>query len=965
MVRSTMTSPLVAREAEVAALVAALDGAAQGRPATVLVGGDAGVGKTRLVTYLCELATGRGATAVVAPCVDLGEVGLPYLPFAEALAQLRTDARTRAAVDAVVADRPALARLLPSHPVDRPGEDGTDRLQLFDGIAAVLDAAGTADAPLVLVVEDLHWADASSRDVLRYLVARLRGEHVLLVVTYRTDDLHRRHPLRPVLAELWRRPRVERLDLAPFTADELRRFGAAVTGAPLSESELQRVMERSEGNAYFAEELLEAGTGTSLPWSLGDTLRSRLEQVDPRVQHLARLASPSGRAVAEPLLRAVWDALGEGGDLDDVLREAVAAHVLLGEEGRVVFRHALLAEVVQADLLPGEQVALHRAYRDALAADPSLGSPAQLAHHARSAHDMPTALRASADAAAEAAALLAPAEELRHLETVLRLWDTVPDAPDLLGRDRVSVLAEAATAANRAGEDERAVALAQEAVRTAADAPARQAVLRTQLARHLLAVDRVRRAVEETEAALAVLTGPSTDHAWALATHARASLGADDDARAHVSATAAVAEATELGEPAVEADALATLAVLVVDDRSRTAELLAQARRRARDAGDLATELRCNYNLAANQFYAGLLDDAAVLVEEGLDRARHAGLTWSAFAVQLQVIAEVVRYTRGDLTPPAPDAEPAPPSAAALLESVQLYGAVARGDADAVERGRALEPEWSREGQVALVAGGCTIDALTWAGDLEAAADLAGRVIDHLGRAWDDWFLGGIWLAALGLAALADGIRRDRHHGGDVDDRVRRGTELLARAVETAARGRPRGGRLGPEGQAWLARAHAEHARLVGQDEVTAWQRATEAFGYGYRYEEARCRLRWAEALLETGDRTAAQEQLSTALDVAREIGARPLADALVALARRGRLDVPGTRTVVDLLTAREAEVLALVARGLSNRQIGEELFISGKTVSVHVSNLLAKLGASGRAEAVAVAHRRGLLTTG
>jgi DNA-binding CsgD family transcriptional regulator len=183
--------------------------------------------------------------------------------------------------------------------------------------------------------------------------------------------------------------------------------------------------------------------------------------------------------------------------------------------------------------------------------------------------------------------------------------------------------------------------------------------------------------------------------------------------------------------------------------------------------------------------------------------------------------------------------------------------------------------------------------------------------------------------------------------------------------VTTAERGRPRGGRLGPEGLGWLARAHAEHARLAGDADPALWEAATRAFGYGYRYEEARSRRRWAEALLEAGDRAGAQAQLRQAWSQARAMGAAPLVGAVEAFARRARLDLPGVRApATELLTARESEVLALVAAGLSNRQIGERLFISAKTVSVHVSNLLAKLGVSGRAEAVTVAHRRGLLGT-
>jgi DNA-binding CsgD family transcriptional regulator len=979
MTRSVAHAPFVARDEQVAALLGAVDRAAAGEPGLVLIGADAGVGKTRLLTHVARLAGERGATVVVSHCIDLGEIGLPYLPFAEALHQLVVD--DRPAMAEVVAARPALRRLLPSTGAEPAGADEqTERLQLFDGVAAVLAAAARPDAPLVLVVEDLHWADSSSRDLLRFLVARLRTEPVLLVGSYRADDLHRRHPLRPVLAELGRHPRVERIDLPPFTGEELRAFTTSLAGGPLPEDALRRIQQRSEGNAYFAEELLEArGAGTDLPGTLADVLRARLEQLDPEVQRLARAASAAGRRVDEPLLRAV--VTGTDADparhaaFDAALRDAVAHHVLVGEDGRIAFRHALLAEAVYTDLLPGEQVALHRDYLLAAAADPALATPAERAHHALLSHDNRLALLASRDAAREAERVLAPAEELRHLETVLRLWPGVPTAAEELGEERVDVLLAAAAAGGRAGLGDRAVAMAREAVATvdrqagAVDVPAgrRVAALRTSLARHLLAVERVEEALRETGRALADLAEdegvPSADRAWALATHARAALNADLDDQAEVSASAAVDEARAAGARDAEADALISLAVLVVEDRDRAADLLTEALHRAQDAGDVPTELRCTYNLAANRFYAGRLDEAAATTTAGLQLAARSGLTWSAYGVELRLFSEIVRYTRGDLSRPAPTADPGPPRAESAVDGVQMYAAVARGDTDAVDRSLALLHGRHDDTMITLIAGGCAVDALTWAGRADEAVTLAHELIDEISRVWSDYFLGGIWLSALGIAALADQAAADRLSGHDTAPRLEAGALLLNRAVVTADRGRPRGGQLGPEGRAWLARAHAEHARLAGAPDPKAWQRAAEEFDYGYRYELARTRWRWAEALLATDDREAAREQAAGALAAARELGAVPLTGALTDLSRRARLDLPGVPvTSPDVLTSREAEVLVLVAEGLSNRQIGERLFISAKTVSVHISRILDKLDVGGRAEAVAVAHRRGLL---
>jgi len=974
--RPSSRAPFVARAAELDALAAAVERARRGEPGVVLVGADAGVGKTRLLTRAAELAAGSGATVVWSHCVDLGEVGLPYLPFSEALATLRSQ---HPAVDETVAARPALARLLDAGtPADDEQSQG-ERLQLFESVAAALAASGTAEAPLVLVVEDLHWADPSSRDVLRFVVARLRAEHVLVVASYRADDLHRRHPLRPVLAELLRHPRVEHVQLSPFTERELREFTTALAGAPLLPDAFESVRTRSEGNAYFAEELVESGLDDELPWSLADVLRARLEVLDPAVQHLVRVASVSGRQVSEPLLRAALarDAAdGEaatGRSFDAALREAIAHHVLAvegdGARDTVVFRHALLAEAVASDLLPGERVGVHRAYLAALDDDPGLGSPALRAHHALAAHDLPAALTASRAAARKAARVLAPAEELRHLEQVLGLWRAVPDAADLLGEDRVTVALAAAGAASRAGEPDRAVALARKVVEGTAGDPMRQASLRHVLSRYLLGTEEVEETLAHTEAALAVLPEepPSLDRAWTLAMRARAAMNADLDELAAEVAAQALDVAHRLDAPDVEADVLTTMAILEVADDDRAAVLLAQARERAVEAGDILTELRCWYNIAANRYYAGRIDEALQVTADGLDRARATGLGWSAYGVELRLFRDLVRYVLGDLTPTETTGETMPEGSAPQLSCVQLYAAVARGDDDALARGTALRRDWFRDGQIALISGGCSIDALTWAGRDEEAVALAVELVDHLGRTWSDYFLGRIWISALALAALADAADAARLQGasgtGQVEALVARGDELLEAARTTAERGRPRGGRLGPEGRAWLARAAAEHSRLTGEDDPALWEETTRLFDYGYRYEVARSRFRWAQALLGAGDRNAAEIEAAQALEEAESMGAAPLAEAVRALGRRGRLDLPGVRrSTTAVLTEREEEVLLLVAQGLTNRQIGERLFISAKTVSVHVSNVLAKLGASGRAEAVSLAHQRGLL---
>jgi DNA-binding NarL/FixJ family response regulator len=964
--RSAAGSPFVARAAQLDRVRLAVARARAGEPGAILLSGDAGVGKTRLLTRIAELAEADGALVVIGHCIDLGDVGLPYLPFTDALGQLRQVTDT---VEQAIVSRPALGRLLDGGLPELHGgsENQAARLQLFDGIAAVIGASGTAQRPLVLMIEDLHWADPSSRDVLRFLVARLRAEYLLVIGTYRTDDMHRRHPLRPVLAELIRHPKVDHVELPSFTRDELAEFGEAITGQALSESDLQRVLTRSEGNAYFAQELLECGADTAaLPGSLSDVLHARLERLDPSVHELARIASVSGRRVSEQLLWAVAaqdPSFADPAAFDAALREAVTHHVLVAEDGEwIAFRHALLAEAVYGDLLPGELANLHRAYLRQLTAHPALGSQAETAHHALRSHDLPAALTASHAAARDAADVLAPMEELHRLETVLQLWDAVPDAADRIGRDRIDVEMAAASAASRWGLPSRAVSLAKSAMAQAD--PVRSARLTAAAAAYLIEENQPEEAVRLAEDALEVLDaqGPSPDRARLLAAHARSAVNADLDDQARVTAERAVSESRQLGVPDAEADALTTLAMLEVDDADRAAELLTGAVARARASGDLLAELRGTHNLASNRYYAGEMTEAKRIIDAGIDKARSAGVLWTGYGVGMLIYRELIRYMTGDLSPAPPPTDWVPESTTNTLSVVDLYAAVARGDADVIERGRAVKADWHRDPMMALVSGGCTIDALTWAGNYQEAVDLTEQIIAFLDKAWNDYFLGGIWLCALALAALAERAEQTRLLGGDLEPDRALGRVFFDRTIETARRGRPRGGRLGPEGLGWMARARAEYHRLIGEDDPLLWQAAIDAFAGGFPYEVARTRYRLAAALVAAGDPAAARSVAVLALAQAEGMGARPLAEAVRTLGRRARFDLPGSHPVVGLLTDREDEVLRLVAKGMTNRQVGEQLFISAKTVSVHMSNVLSKLGVSSRAEAVAVAHQRGLL---
>ncbi|GAA2323364.1 AAA family ATPase [Streptomyces kunmingensis] len=978
----TFDTPFIGRAGELAQLTGVLERAAAGDPRAVLIAGDAGVGKTRTLTEAAAHAAATGMTVLTGHCVDLGDVGLPYLPFTEILAAAAADERLAPAF----AGRPAVDRLIGRAPGTGP-ETGS-RLQLFEGVAGLL-ADLAALTPLLLVIEDLHWADQSSRDLLRFLLSRgvLQRPtpggppHPLAVLaSYRADDLHRRHPLRPLLAELVRLPAVDRLELRPLADADVARLVRAQRTGPVPDSTVRRIVDRAEGNAFYAEELLAAlpgddGPGSpAMPSGLADVLLIRIEQLTETAQQVLRTAAVAGRRVGHDLLRDAVQLPEE--ELESALREAVGRQLLLpGDDATYSFRHALTREAVYADLLPGERVRLHGLFARLLAAEGrSPGSAAERAHHSRESHDLADALAASLEAADHAQRVGAPAEELRHLEAALELWAVVDSAARPESGNTITLTLRASAAAARAGEPHRAVQLTRSALaRAGSDADSELAArVRYTLAGNLMRIDDLEAAFTYSSEALALIPAepPSPTWVWAAATHVMAAryVGRDEDAERVARQALGVAE--RLGLTDAQADLAISLVGLEAHNR-RTAqgrERLVHARELASAAGNLAVEMRALYNLGLGCYESGDLDASLTWLADGLDRARRAGLLSSPYALELRYLQSVLLYTLGRWDECAraatSDAELLP-AAVAFTTAPALYVALARGAYEtAVAGARALLGP-SADWMAALVASLVLTDEAALRGDagdcvrqMRASVE---RLMEGAGSERPDAF---VRLAALTLSGVADAAEEARRSGdaSAVERWTPIATELVELARGTAAQGED-GTEQGPEGLAWLARAEAEAVRAATGPSVEAWERAVTAFGYGEPYELARCRRRLAEALLIADRREEAAEQARAARTVAERLGAVPLREALDALARRGRFtEAPGAEERIAALTARESDVLRLLGRGRTNRQIGEELFISGKTASVHVSNILAKLGAASRTEAVGIAYREGLI---
>ena len=1000
---ATLTSPtFVGRTEELARLAAAADRAAAGAPTAVVVGGEAGVGKTRLVGELVASAREAGATVLVGGCVELGGEGVPFAPLIEALRPFLRDL-----------DEPQLAQLVPgparaelarlwtanqpelgdrlSSPSGGLGTGpggfglGSDQGRLFELLLVLLERLGT-ERPAVLVVEDLHWADRSTRDLLAFLVRNLRHGRLLLVMTYRSDELHRRHPLRPFLAELDRGRRVERLELERFGRDEVAAQLAGIQGAPAPAELTERIHARSDGNAFFVEELAAtaaAGADGELPPSLRDTLLARIELLAEPTQQVLAAAAAAGARVEHELLAEVAG-LGEA-ELLAGLREAVSAHVLAVDagDGAYGFRHALVKEAVYAELLPGERTRLHARFAAALAARDDRGGPgraAELAWHWYAAHDLERALPAAVEAGRAAERAYAFAEAQRQFERALELWERAPAAT--AGLDKVELLARAGEAAANAGAADRAVALVRGAL--AEVDPARDPLpagqLTERLAFHLRVAGRPG-AMEAYQAAVRLVPpGPTVERARVLAGLGQALMLRARFAEAVATCQEAIEVARAAGSPAVETHALCSLgtALARLEDPDDGLAHLQEARRLAAQLGAANDEARACVNLSDLLNDLGRLEEAVTVAMEGIEVARAAGLrrTFGAFLAGNGAAAlynqgrwdETARLTADFLE--LGDEEDL--NTVTLRQSMSALDA-GRGDFESalghVRAARRLAGDEFIAVQYPPVLAAAEAEAAAWQGRLEdAAAAVADGLAALRGPLVD---LRACMLLAIGLRVEGDRavLAAARHDHDTLAD-----ARLVADELIQWARGTFSGSRV-----AWrtalLATCEASWARVQGEPDPDRWLAAVAAWERsGHPYPLAMARWRAAEALLTSrGDRNLAGELLRRGHAAAVALGAEPLRGELERLARLGRVELgprqagppagPAAPAGAELgLTPRELDVLALVAEGRSNRQIADALFISAKTASVHVSNILAKLGVVSRVEAAAVAHRLDLL---
>ena len=973
MARRVSSRRFVGRESQLAELERVLGEAAAGRGWLALVAGESGVGKTRLVDEHAARARAAGARVLMGDCVELAEGELPYAPLIGALRPL-----TRAGDPALDAVRAELA--LPE------GEQRAAQGRFFELLLDALDRLA-GEAPLVLVLEDIHWADRSTRDFIAFAARNLGRERVVLVATYRTDELHRRHPLRPLLPELLRLERTTLIEVERLTRDEVALLLADILGGEPDAALVDRLYRRCEGNPLFAEELIAAGPGgrAELPPTLRDALMVRVEGLAEPTQDVLRAMAAAARA-DEALLADVTGLRPEA--LRPALREAIAHHVLVGgDDGRYAFRHALLREAMHDDLLPGEHVELHLKLARALerraeAGEDDLDTVTAIAHHFAVAGEQPEALRASVRAADAAERTLAPAETAAQLERALSLWSHVPDAEAWAGCDHPRLLERLAAAALALGEFDRSGHALETALgEVDADAdPKRAARLLERRGKALWESARGEEAMASYERGLALLASdpaPNVARALLLAAKAKTLMLQGRYAETAALCERTLEEAGAVGARSPQANALNTLGVALAGLGDLAGGIARLEESMAIDRADRRLENldRGYVNLSDVLFLNGRTREGRDLIVQGVRENERRGMR----AAWMRVQAAEMSLALGDLR--GADEwlrfERASSYSGALggyYRMVSAELALARGDPEGALRclevaremaAGALDPQW--HAPLSALTAQALRRLRRFEEAREAIADGRARLAMISGMQDSTR---AARLAAAEVALEADVAERGR----DLGDAAAT-DEALARAHD--ARERARAETVGAEARGWVAYADAQMTRALGEAAPVAWSACAQAWESAERLLAAvDARWREAEALVRAGDRAAAEAVASAAHAAAKEMEASWLVGELESLARRARLRLGGVSAGGDGaepgggepdaalgLTPREREVLALLAAGATNREIGEALFMAEKTASVHVSRILAKLGVRSRTEAAAVAHRLGLVS--
>lgn len=982
---------LAGRTEELRAVTALLSGETE--RAAMLLSGEAGVGKSRLASEATALAVSSGIVVLSGWCLQLSQ-GLPFLPFVDALRAMAALDEGRVCKTALAECPPfvsaELARLVPDLSV--PGEDAPgvavnsewDKHRLFEAIRRILATLAELRR-FALLIEDVHWADVSTLEVLEYLLTPGRTTGVPILLTCRMEEWSG-HVLSDWVERMHRNPGVERLRLAPMTKEETAQQVTLLIGARPTNRVVEQIYRRSEGNAFFTEQLVAArsvdeGDG-SLPVELSSLLLSRTRQLSGPVRSVLAALAVSGRPLDEASIATLCQLSATA--VQDALRDLRGRRLLRRPDsaGRHQPRHALLAEALSADLLPGERAELHARAAELLAGWNDLGVAAEIAAHWAAAGRRREELRWRVVAGRHADAVFASAEAAAQWQRAIALTTDYPTDSVVQGMSLTDIYGAAEDALALAGEDDSAEALAREALRrfTDVDVAARADVLRR--AGNAGNIASSNRALEMLYQALALYEQLPIDVGRIKTMKEIAGIlhndGRPDEAREIIDQAAELAERAGMNQALFELRCVQAM----YRGRSGSPELALREihalRVQLSERDGPAPYVWLAIFHAGVLYSLGRLDEIPAATVPALRMAAEYGVEQSFKVGMVRSNATEALFEIGAIDSAAgliePFSQDRPTMSTWLAYADRAHLEALRGNLDESRR-RWIQLEklpaalTFQAGNVVWIA-----ELHLWRDDPVSALQCAEPVLGQLAAAGQSDTDGALLVVCLRACA-------------DLADRARscRDSAALAQAVSAAERIAKvhrhiekdpfSRGMFRFTAEADHASWQAEWARLRGNANPEQWDAAAVAWEVLRRpHRAAYARWRQAEALLAVpGGRPAAAPILRRAAEQATQHV--PLMAAIADLARRARIDLipdagpdtaypapPATPTTLGL-TERELAVLRLVADGKSNAEIGAELFISAKTASVHVTHILRKLDVATRVQAAAVAARAGLLT--
>lgn len=970
MRQRTLASRLIGREQPLAELNDLLALTRSGQGQIVFLAGEAGVGKSRLVEEFVRTVP-PDVQVFSGHCFD-EEPAPPYGPFGELLHGAAPGHFGGGDLRQFLPDQAA------AHAGDMPADRLAARRRLFQLIHTALRPP--EDATHLLVLEDVQWADEASYELVHYLARAVASERICILVTYRSDAIHRLHPLAGLIARLTRDRRYHEIRLFPLDRVELAQMLVAILDEPPAPALVQALYERTEGNPFFVEEVLGALRDQGGLQSIGDQAAHLLDGVelplsikDTILRRVAELPAPTAAVLRDAAVigrRFDFDVLAQLSGLDEadllpMLSELVERRLIAeepGTEDRYRFRHELIRATLYGELLRRERRLRHKQVLDALqtlhAADPAAAAD-QLAYHALQARDRDSAVRYSTLIGDRAAALHAYREAMARYEDALEAGDQRgwPDEAE-----RARLLACIGRAAFVLGDNRRSAASFAEAQalyqrlgdrRSAGD-------MQRWMGRVAWELEDVDAAFAHTHAALATLEGEAPCAELAMAQSALAhlhmlQLSVDPASAAESIAwgNRALAMAEAFGNDAVVCHALNSIGVALIDT-GKVAEGLASLERSLAiaHAADLPVDIvRGSINLGSRLLYANELTRALDILQTGWEYAVRHGILRG-----VDKLLRLLAYTKLDLgawseletlltAARRSDAYELPEIRLIVREvaALQAWCHNRLADAQALLEALRVEVEDRRARQnidqnLALI--------LFDKGETAEALRLADQIQVH-----ESDLVGFDALRYAGLADLYFQAGRDSE------------AQHLLHAIETA------------EVRHESAVRHGMIAELRGLAEqgtnpvraATWFNQAAEWYSVlTHPLDVIRARRRQAEALLRVGAGAEAEPLLAEARAQAEALQYVIELERIIRLIAAERPTTTGEPPrPPDGLTPREREVLALITRGLSNRAIAEALVISEKTAEVHVRNILSKLGLSSRTQAATYALEHGLVTSG